>query len=99
MVEGHLFHTKTEDGFWLVKCFETDGEFSTKMWALEKVKLQVCPCCNKTIRKVKSNTKFFPVKTYLINDEELAKILKFCRESKDKDLEAFIKKIKMENKI
>ena len=99
MVEGHIFLTKSNEGYWLVKCLETGGSFSTKMWAMEKEKQQYCPCCKKKIRRNRENGVFLPMKSYVINDVELSKIIKFCKESKDKDLDNYIKKIKVENKL
>lgn len=62
MVEGHRFHDKTIEGYWMVECFETGGSFSTKMWVMGTAKLQTCPCCNKVIRRSKSNKSFIPEK-------------------------------------
>jgi hypothetical protein len=98
MVEGHRFRDKTPEGFWMVDCFETGGSFSTKMWANESCPIQTCPCCKKVIRKSKANTNCIPIKEYRINDEELRKIINFCKNGKDKDLEKFIKELKSRSK-
>lgn len=34
-----------------VKCLNTTGEFNTALWYFGKVKNQICPCCNKEIKR------------------------------------------------
>ena len=45
----HKFY-KAEDQ-WMVYCVKTKGRFSTAVWQLDKVNINLCPCCNETVKR------------------------------------------------
>lgn len=49
----HKFTKKLENGTWNVKCMKTQGSFNTSLWNLERVKRNICPCCNEAIKSRK----------------------------------------------
>lgn len=52
-MKNHIFKLAERSGnkkIYLVKCLKTTGEFSTKLWDLEKVTKNTCPCCNEEIK-------------------------------------------------
>ena len=34
-----------------IKCLKEGGCFNTSLWDLEKIKRNICPCCNEEIKK------------------------------------------------
>ncbi len=49
-MKNHKFHSKDNEGIWIVECLKTKGSFSTKLWKDEKIPNQTCPCCGEVIK-------------------------------------------------
>lgn len=52
-MKNHKFiyqETINHQKIYLVKCLKTSGEFSTKMWFLQKIQQKICPCCKEVIK-------------------------------------------------
>ncbi|MFA6462366.1 MAG: hypothetical protein WCV90_08960 [Candidatus Woesearchaeota archaeon] len=49
-MKSHYFINK-EGEFWLIRCRETGGTFSTAVWYYGKVTDQECPCCGKVVER------------------------------------------------
>lgn len=40
---------------WLIKCIATGGEFSSELWALDKITRNKCPCCEEKVNMKNKN--------------------------------------------